>query len=178
MTNIIINMTYLLASVMFMYGLKTTNLISNTTIALLDNPDQLELVRADPSLNRNLVEEGLRYGSPVQLLFRQAVREVELGGVTIPEGAIVLPSFAAANRDPKRFHEPERFDVKRNTQGHLAFGLGVHFCLGAGLARLEAAVVFESLVPRLQHLRRARPEIRWSDSPFLRGPVELALERV
>ena len=155
----------------------TTNLIANTTLALLDNPDQLELVRADPSLNRALVEEALRYASPVQLLFRQTVRDVELGGVTIPEGEIVLPSFAAANRDPKRFPDPERFDVKRDAQGHIAFGLGVHFCLGAGLARLEAAVAFGSLVPRLQHLRLKNPEIRWSDSPFLRGPTELILER-
>ncbi len=153
----------------------TTNLIGNTAIALLDNPDQLAAVQAEPALIPDLVEEALRYTSPVQLLFRQTLREVQLGGVTLPAGAIVLPSYAAANRDPARFPDPDRFDVKRNAQGHLAFGLGIHFCLGAGLARLEARVVFEGLVPRLEKLQRRDSKIRWSESPFLRGPVELRL---
>ncbi len=87
----------------------------------------------------------------------------------------MLPSYAAANRDPTRFRDPDRFDVKRNAQGHLAFGLGIHFCLGAGLARLEARVVFEGLVSRLEKLQRRDSSIRWSESPFLRGPVELRL---
>ena len=155
----------------------TTNLIGNTTLALLDHPDQLALVQSDPSLIPNLVEEALRYAGAVQLLFRQTLREVELGGVTLPEGAIVLPSYAAANRDPAQFPEPDRFDVKRNAQGHLAFGLGIHYCLGAGLARLEACTAFESLVPRLEGLRRPETPVRWSDSPFLRGPVELVLTK-
>ncbi len=153
----------------------TTNLIGNTAIALLDNPDQLSAVQAEPALIPDLVEEALRYASPVQLLFRQTLREVKLAGVTLPAGAIVLPSYAAANRDPARFPDPDRFDVKRNAQGHLAFGLGIHFCLGAGLARLEARVVFEGLVSRLEKLERRDSNIRWSESPFLRGPVELRL---
>ncbi len=153
----------------------TTNLIGNTAIALLQNPDQLAAVQAEPALISNLVEEALRYTSPVQLLFRQTLREVQLGGVTLPAGAIVLPSYAAANHDPTRFPDPDRFDVKRNAQGHLAFGLGIHFCLGAGLARLEARVVFEGLVSRLEKLRRRDSSVRWSESPFLRGPVELPL---
>ncbi len=153
----------------------TTNLIGSTAIALLDNPDQLAAVQAEPALIPDLVEEALRYTSPVQLLFRQTLREVQLGGVTIPAGAIVLPSYAAANRDPARFPDPDRFDVKRNPQGHLAFGLGIHFCLGAGLARLEARVVFEELIPRLEKLQRRDSKLRWSESPFLRGPVELRL---
>ncbi len=153
----------------------TTNLIGNTAIALLDNPDQLAAIQAEPALIPDLVEEALRYTSPVQLLFRQTLREVKLGGVTLPAGAIVLPSYAAANRDPARFPDPDRFDVRRNAQGHLAFGLGIHFCLGAGLARLEARVVFEGLVSRLEKLQRQDASIRWSESPFLRGPVELRL---
>lgn len=153
----------------------TTNLIGNTAIALLDNPDQLAAVQAEPALISDLVEEALRYTSPVQLLFRQTLREVQLGGVTLPAGAIVLPSYAAANRDPTRFRDPDHFDVKRNAHGHLAFGLGIHFCLGAGLARLEARVVFEGLVSRLEKLQRRDSSIRWSESPFLRGPVELRL---
>ncbi len=153
----------------------TTNLIGSTAIALLDNPDQLAAIQAEPALIPDLVEEALRHTSPVQLLFRQTLREVQLGGVTLPAGAIVLPSYAAANRDPARFPDPDRFDVKRNAQGHLSFGLGIHFCLGAGLARLEARVVFEGLVPRLEKLQRRNSRIRWSESPFLRGPVELRL---
>ena len=153
----------------------TTNLIGNTAVALLDNPDQLAAVQAEPALIPDLVEEALRYTSPVQLLFRQTLREVKLAGVTLPAGAIVLPSYAAANRDPARFPDPDRFDVKRNAQGHLAFGLGIHFCLGAGLARLEARVAFEGLVSSLEKLERRDSSLRWSGSPFLRGPVELRL---
>ena len=153
----------------------TTNLIGNTAIALLDNPDQLAAVQAEPALIPDLVEEALRYTSPVQLLFRQTLREVKLAGVTLPAGAIVLPSYGAANRDPARFPDPDRFDVKRNAQGHLAFGLGIHFCLGAGLARLEARVAFEGLIPSLEKLERRDSSLRWSESPFLRGPVELRL---
>jgi cytochrome P450 len=153
----------------------TTNLIGNAAVALQDHPDQLALVRSDPSLIPNLVEEALRYSSPVQMLFRQALRETELGGVVLPAGAIVLPCYAAANRDPARFPDPDRFDVKRNTQGHLAFGLGIHYCLGAGLARLEGRIALEALIPRLDGLRRREPRVRWTDSPFLRGPMELPL---
>ncbi|MCZ6569582.1 MAG: cytochrome P450, partial [Deltaproteobacteria bacterium] len=153
----------------------TTSLIGSTAIALHDHPGQLAAVQAEPALIPSLVEEALRYTSPVQLLFRQTTREVELGAVRLPKDAIVLPSYAAANRDPKRFPDPDRFDVKRNAQGHLAFGLGIHFCLGAGLARLEARVAFEGLVPRLEKLQRRDSNIRWSESPFLRGPQELPL---
>ena len=153
----------------------TTNLIGTTAIALLDNPDQRLAVLADPALIPSLVEESLRYASPVQLLFRQTLRDVRLGGITLPAGAIVLPSYAAANRDPARFPDPDRFDVKRNAQGHVAFGLGIHFCLGAGLARLEARVAFESLLPRLEKLQRLDASGRWSESPVLRGPVALPL---
>lgn len=153
----------------------TTNLIGNTVLALLDHPDQLAAVQAQPALIPNLVEEALRYTSPVQLLFRQTLGEVSLGGVTLPEGAIVLPCYAAANRDPARFPDPDRFDVKRDAQGHLAFGLGIHFCLGAGLARLEARVAFEELIPRLEKLQRRDSGVSWGESPFLRGPADLAL---
>ena len=153
----------------------TTNLIGSTAIALTDHPDQLARVQADPKLLPNLVEEALRYTSPVQLLFRQTTRELELGGVKLPQGAVLLPCYAAANRDPRRFPDPDRFDVERDAQGHLAFGVGVHFCLGAGLARLEARVALEGLVPRLARLERCESEITWTDSPFVRGPKQLLL---
>ncbi len=151
----------------------TTNLIGNTILALWDNPTQLALLNKSPELIPAAVEEGLRFSSPVQMLFRQATRDVELGGEKIPEGAIVMPCFAAANRDPKRFENPDRFDIGRDNQGHVAFGLGVHFCLGASLARLEARIALEALVPRLAKLRCREERIRWSESPFLRGPQRL-----
>ena len=151
----------------------TTNLIGNTILALWDNPKQLALLNESPELIPAADEEGLRFTSPVQLLFRQTTRDVELGGEKIPEGAIVMPCFAAANRDPKRFEDPDRFDIGRDNQGHVAFGLGVHFCLGASLARLEARIALEALVPRLAKLRCREERIRWSESPFLRGPQRL-----
>ena len=91
----------------------TTNLIGGTAVALLENPDALAKVAADPKRIPALVEEGLRYTSPVQMLFRETTQEVELGGVKLPEGATVIPSFAAANRDPRKFPEPDRFDLDR-----------------------------------------------------------------
>ena len=100
-----------------------------------------------------------------------------LGGVQIPKDAIVLPCYAAANRDPKRFADPDRFDIDRDTQGHLAFGLGIHFCLGAGLARLEARVALEAWTQRLPLWKPAAERVDWTQSPFLRGPATLPLTR-
>ncbi len=151
----------------------TTNLIGNTIIALWDNPEQLALLNTSPERIPDAVEEALRFSSPVQMLFRQTTQDVELGGEKIPEGAIVMPCYAAANRDPKRFEDPDRFDIGRDSQGHVAFGLGLHFCLGASLARLEARIALEALVPRLAKLRCREERIRWSESPFLRGPQRL-----
>ena len=151
----------------------TTNLIGNTIIALWDNPEQLALLNTSPERIPDAVEEALRFSSPVQMLFRQTTQDVELGGEKIPEGAIVMPCYAAANRDPKRFEDPDRFDIGRDNQGHVAFGLGLHFCLGASLARLEARIALEGLVPRLAKLRCREERIRWSESPFLRGPQRL-----
>ena len=124
-----------------------------------------------------MVEEALRYATPVQLLFRQAQEDTVLGGVELAKGSIVLPCYAAANRDPRRFEEPERFDIDRNTQGHLAFGLGVHFCLGAGLARLEARVALEAWIPLLSAWEADGQPLEWTPSPFLRGPLRLPLVR-
>lgn len=146
----------------------TTNLITNGMLALLENPAQMRLVREDPSLIANMVEEALRYDAPVQFLFRSATRDVELAGTVIPQGSIVLPLYASGNRDERRFPDPDRFDVRRNAQGHLAFGLGIHFCLGAPLARLEARVAFTELLRRFPALRLAGA-IERVDSPFLRG---------
>lgn len=154
----------------------TTNLIGNTARALLDHPDQLESVASDPSLVPALVEEGLRFDAPIQLLFRTATRETELAGTRIPEGATVVPLLGSANRDESRFPSAGTLDVRRETQGHVGFGFGHHFCLGASLARLEATVTLEALVPELTRLERTG-ELKMADSFIVRGVREFGLSR-
>jgi len=154
----------------------TTNLIGNAVLALIENPDQLALAQAEPALVANLVEEALRFQSPVQLIMRLAVRDADVGGVTIPAGSLVLPMFASANRDESKFPEPDRFDVRReNARDHVAFGYGIHFCLGAPLARLEAQVALEAVVTRLAGLELTEERVEWLDSFLLRGPKRLRL---
>jgi len=153
----------------------TTNLIGNTMLALLAHPEQLARVRRDPGLVPSLVEEGLRYCGPIQFLYRHATRDVELAGVTIPAGSLVIPLIGSANRDERQFEEPDRFDVTRNAQGHLAFGLGIHFCLGASLARLEARVALEELLARYARFEPVEPRVEYIDSFLVRGPKRLPL---
>jgi cytochrome P450 len=155
----------------------TTNLIGNTVSALLDHPGELSRLAADPGLVPNLVEEGLRYDSPVQVVFRTSRSEIERHGVRIPQGAIVALLLGSANRDERRFAEPDRFDVGRDTRGHLGFGFGQHFCLGASLARLEARVAFEALAPELPRLERAGRDRTRLDSFLVRGLRRLELRR-
>jgi len=153
----------------------TTNLLGNAVIALLEHPDELAKVRRDRALVPNLVEEALRYDAPVQFLLRRATEDAELAGTAIPRDAMVLAIFASANRDERRFPDPDRFDVTRDAQGHLSFGHGIHFCLGAPLARLEAAIALEEIIGRLHDLRRVEESIEFIDAPFLRGPKRLPL---
>jgi cytochrome P450 len=124
----------------------TTNLIGNTVRNLLEHPAELAKVRADRTLVPSLVEEVLRYESPVQLIPRQTAREVELEGGKIPAGATVFLLLGSANRDERKFPEADRFDVARNPQDHVAFGYGIHYCLGAPLARLEGRIALEQLL--------------------------------
>ncbi len=158
----------------------TTNLMGNTVLALLDEPEQFSRAQSDQALVPALVEEGLRFDGPVQMLFRQAAQDVELAGTSIPKGSVVLPIFASANRDDAQFPEPDRFDIDRDTKGHLAFGFGIHFCLGASLARLEARVGFEEMFKRVSKFRRVETEVEYVDSFLLRGPrrLRLSAERV
>jgi cytochrome P450 len=150
----------------------TTNLIGNAVIALLENPEQLERLRAEPALIDNAVEEALRYDSPVQGLPRMAVKDVEVGGEKIPAGARVMLMIGSANRDPERWPDADRFDVARDTTGHLGFGFGIHFCLGSHLARLESRTALGAIVERLHGLRLAGEVVR-NPNPILRGPAVL-----
>jgi cytochrome P450 len=154
----------------------TTNLIGNAAAALLDHPSELARVARDPGLVPGAVEEALRFESPIQVVFRTTTQEVELAGVRIPKGAYVAPLLGSANRDERRFPDPDRFDVMRNPQGHVGFGFGKHFCLGASLARLEARIALEALAPELLRLERRGPR-EVVDSFLVRGPRRLELRR-
>jgi cytochrome P450 len=127
----------------------TTNLLDNAVLAFHEHPDQLARLRAAPYLLPSAIEEVLRYRSPVQAAFRVAMRDVELHGQTIPARSLVLAMIGSANRDPQQFADAERFDVAREPNLHVAFGHGIHFCVGAPLARLEARVALPML---LEHL--------------------------
>jgi len=155
----------------------TTNLIGNLTNALLEQPDQLRAVAADPARIPDLVEEGLRYDSPVQVVFRTATQDTELRDVRIPKGAYVGVFLGSANRDERVFPDPDRLDIDRDRFSFPAFGFGVHFCLGASLARLETRVAFEALVPELLRLERSEQTIARIDSFLVRGPKRLAVQR-
>lgn len=147
----------------------TTNLLGNTMLALLSHPDQLAKVQADRALIPNTVEEALRYDGPVQGIFRQAVEDIDLAGTTIPAGSMVLPLFASANHDATKFPDPERFDVTRLIDSHLAFGFGIHFCLGAQLARIETQIALEELFSHFRAFTRTEETLTRVDSFFLRG---------
>jgi cytochrome P450 len=156
----------------------TTNLISATVKFLLDHPEQIEAVTADRSLVANAVEESLRYSSPAFANRRVATEDTEIGGVPIPKGSHLYVIFGSANRDADIFDDPDRFDVCRsNAKAHIAFGHGIHFCLGAALARKEATIALNTLLDRLPNLRFAPGnEFRYFPDMILRGLEELHLE--
>jgi cytochrome P450/ferredoxin-NADP reductase len=155
-----------LMTVLFLGGVETTAGLTSTLFKLLaENPDQRELLKEDPSLIPAAVEETVRYATPLQLAGRTAVREVTLHGVTIPAGGRVVLVYGAANRDPRQFRDPDRFDVTRGRLRHLGFGEGMHGCLGAPLARLEVQVAAEEALPVLGDYTLSGPPVRYRSTP-------------
>jgi len=150
----------------------TVNLIGNGALALLRNPGQREKLRGDPSLGKTAVEELLRYESPLATATERFAREdIPIGGVVIPRGEMVYAVLASANRDPRQFPDPDTLDVAREPNRHLAFGLGIHYCLGAPLARLEGEIAIGALLRRTPGLRLVVPaeRLRWRRGLVLRG---------
>jgi len=152
----------------------TVNLIGNGVLALLRNPDQLALLRREPGLLTSAVEELLRWDSPVQLTARVVGEACELGGQALRPGELVMPLLGAANRDPAQFREPDRLDLTREPNPHFSFGRGIHFCLGAPLARLESRLAIGALVRRFPDLRSDGEPVR-SETITLRGLRRLPL---
>lgn len=154
----------------------TVHLIGNGVLALLDHPDQLAALRADPALIGAAVEELARFDGPAPLALRRfPLVDVVIGDVTVPAGETVLLSLASANRDPRQFGCPERLDLARTETGHLALGHGIHYCLGAPLARLETEIALATLLRRLPGLALdvPRDELRWRPSMRARGLLAL-----
>lgn len=154
----------------------TTDLIGNMIVLLLNNPDQLQALRDDPSLAGNAVEEALRIEAPVQGLFRTVTQDTELGGVRLKAGDKLEILYAAGNHDEAKFENPAAFDIRRkNADEHLSFGRGIHFCVGASLAKLEGVVALQSVIQRLPNLRFADESPRLLPHFFLRGYEYLPL---
>ena len=147
----------------------TVNLIGNGTLALLRHPDQLQRLRDNPGLIGTAVEELLRFDGPVQRTARIPSEDVTIGGKLIPKGDMVMPFIGAADRDPAQFPEPDRLDIGRTDNRHIAFGWGIHFCLGAPLARVEGQIAINTLVRRLPKLALATEAPAFRQSLTLRG---------
>lgn len=150
----------------------TVNLIGNGTLALIQHPDQMRKLQADPLLVKNAVEEMLRYNGPVEIAtVRWAFEDVAIGDQVIPIGDALVVSLAAANHDPAVFEHPETFDITRDAHKHIAFGQGIHYCLGAPLARLEGTIAIGALVKRLPDIELAVDvdDLAWSEGLLLHG---------
>lgn len=147
----------------------TTHLIGNGLLALLQHPDQMQKLRDQPGLVASATEEIMRYDNPVQITYRSAVKDAEIGGKQIHKGDLVNSILGSANRDTERYTDPDRFDITRNEGRHLNFGLGIHFCIGASLVRLEAEIAFNTILRRFPNLRLATDSLDWQEHPVFRG---------
>lgn len=153
----------------------TSGLLSNMMLALLEDPDLHARLRAEPAMLPRFIEEMIRHNSPVQAVFRQATIETEIASVVIPEGAFVVCLLGSGNRDALQFPDPDRIDLSRNCQGVLSFGHGVHFCIGASLARLTARLAYEALFARFSGFTQAPGEVERSKGLVTRGLNKLPL---
>jgi cytochrome P450 PksS len=154
----------------------TVNLIGNGALALLEHPDQMQLLKDDPTLIKSAVEEMLRYEGPVSATtMRWAMEDIEWHGQVIPAGEMVLASLASADRDPEVFDNPDQFDIRRTPNRHIAFGQGIHYCLGAPLARMEGTIAINTLLRRLPALELAVDirDVEWNPSILLRGMARM-----
>jgi cytochrome P450 len=157
----------------------TVNLIGNGVLALLQHPDQLQKLKDDPSLIKPAVEELLRYDGPVETSTERFAREdIDIGGTVIPRGEMVLVVLAAADHDPQRFSDPDELDITRTDNRHLAFGKGIHHCLGAPLARMEGQIAISTLLRRMPNLRLkgSSESLSWRPGMILRGLRGLPVE--
>ena len=154
----------------------TTHLLGNSANALLDHPDQLQRLRDNPALINPAVEEFLRYDGPSNAITRVVSADHEIGGKLLRSGDRVFAMVNAANRDPRRFDNPQGLDIARQNNRHLTFGFGLHFCLGAPLARLEAQLCFAGLIRRFGKIERAAGETEWIDSLSMRGLSRLPIQ--
>jgi cytochrome P450 len=154
----------------------TANLINNAVVCFLEHPDQLARLRTAPDMLPGAIEEVLRYRSPLQWMPRATRRHVEMHGQMIPAGKLVLPMIGSANRDPKQFPDPGQFDITRDPNPHIAFGHGIHACLGAPLARLEARIALADFLERVQRFELASDE-PWEPRKALgvHGPSRLPI---
>src|SRR5690242_5555899 len=149
-------------------GIDTTvNGLAAAIYAFASNSDQWSILRAEPALAKQAFEEAIRWESPVQTFFRTTAREVEIAGARIPEGEKVLLFLGAANRDPRRWTEPDRFDIRRNANGHVGFGMGVHRCVGQTVARLEGEIVLTALARRVERIEFTGPPARKPNNTLL-----------
>ncbi|MFE7332533.1 cytochrome P450 [Streptomyces sp. NPDC057565] len=165
------------AVLLFIAGHETTvNLITNGVLTLLRQPEHLDHLRIDPNLLPRAVEELLRYEPPLQMRERIPNADIDVAGITIPEGASVVLALASGNRDPMRFHEPDRFDPTRPDNQHLGFGSGIHLCYGGPLARREAQAALGALIPHLGTARLVQDPPPYRQSAMLRGPRHLPVQ--
>ena len=158
------------AILLFAAGHETTmNLIGNGMLALFRNPDQMAKLQAEPALIKTAVEEFLRYDGSVQITARVALEDIEIGGKTIRKNQQALLLLGAANRDPAHFSDPDRLDITRQENPHLTFGHGIHHCLGAPLARVEAQIAINSILHRMPDIHLSTDQLEWRDMLTLRG---------
>jgi hypothetical protein len=154
----------------------TTNMIGNGVLALMRNREQWELLVRQPELIESAIEEILRYDPPVQWVSRGTIEPTPIGTKIIPEGEIILGCIGAANRDPARFANPDVFDIRRQDNRHLSFGLGIHYCIGAALARMEAEIAIRGLVQRFPKMRMESSKVKWIPGLTFRGVRSLRLK--